>query len=108
MPMTVVRRRRGVFPRLRKRMRNSFLFVPFAGLLIGWVLATVVIRADSLIHDLDARWSGVAGPAGGGRPHHGGDPVARGVRPPAGPAGDRLNPGPRKPSRNATFPWSSA
>ncbi|KJY39042.1 DUF2254 domain-containing protein [Streptomyces katrae] len=59
MPMTVVRRRRGVFPRLRKRMRNSFLFVPFAGLLIGWVLAAVVVRADSLIHDLDARWTGV-------------------------------------------------
>lgn len=59
MPMTVVRRRRGVLPRLRKRMRNSFLFVPFAGLLIGWVLATVVVRADSFIHDLDARWTGV-------------------------------------------------
>ncbi|MFF2191779.1 DUF2254 domain-containing protein [Streptomyces sp. NPDC058157] len=59
MPMTVVRRRRGVLPRLRKRMRNSFLFVPFAGLLIGWVLATVVVRADAFIHDLDARWTDV-------------------------------------------------
>ncbi|MEW1637045.1 DUF2254 domain-containing protein [Streptomyces sp. NPDC093801] len=57
MPMTVVRRRRGVFPRLRKRMRNSFLLVPFAGLLIGWVLATLVVQADAFIHDLDARWA---------------------------------------------------
>lgn len=59
MPMTVVRRSRGMFPKLRKRMRNSFLFVPFAGLLIGWLLATVVVQADQLIHDLDARWAGV-------------------------------------------------
>ncbi|MFH7597835.1 DUF2254 domain-containing protein [Streptomyces racemochromogenes] len=55
MPMTVVRRRRGVFPRLRTRMRNSFLFVPFAGLLTGWTLASLAVRADSFVHDLDGR-----------------------------------------------------
>ncbi|MEW2413118.1 DUF2254 domain-containing protein [Streptomyces sp. NPDC046866] len=59
MAMTVVRRSRGPFPMLRKRMRNSFLFVPFAGLLLGWLLATAVVQTDTLIHDLDARWTAV-------------------------------------------------
>ncbi|MEV6956951.1 DUF2254 domain-containing protein [Streptomyces sp. NPDC051183] len=59
MAMTVVRRDRGLFPKLRKRMRNSFLFVPFTGLLLGWFLATGVVQADTFIHDLDARWSDV-------------------------------------------------
>ncbi|MCX5193255.1 DUF2254 domain-containing protein [Streptomyces sp. NBC_00249] len=59
MAMTVVRRDRGLFPRLRKRMRNSFLFVPLTGLVVGWLLATVVVQADTFIHDLDARWESV-------------------------------------------------
>ncbi|MEU6868086.1 DUF2254 domain-containing protein [Streptomyces sp. NPDC046876] len=59
MAMTVVRRSRGPFPTLRKRMRNSFLFVPFTGLLLGWLLATAVVQTDTFIHDLDARWTAV-------------------------------------------------
>ncbi|MFE9256606.1 DUF2254 domain-containing protein [Streptomyces sp. NPDC006879] len=56
---SVDRRARGPFPRLRKQLRNSFLFIPFTGLACGWFLATAVVQLDTFIHELDTRWENV-------------------------------------------------
>ncbi|MFE4632539.1 DUF2254 domain-containing protein [Streptomyces sp. NPDC056773] len=46
-------------PRLRKRLRSSFLFAPTLGLVCGWLLATGALAADTAIFDLDERLADV-------------------------------------------------
>lgn len=51
--------KRRPLPRLRKRLRNSFLFAPTLGLVCGWLLATGALAADTAIYDLDERLADV-------------------------------------------------
>ncbi|MBB1245281.1 DUF2254 domain-containing protein [Streptomyces durbertensis] len=53
------RRRTGALSRLRKRVRESFLVVPFLGIAAGWTLATGAVVADELIHELGERLEGL-------------------------------------------------
>ncbi|OII60951.1 hypothetical protein BJP40_08885 [Streptomyces sp. CC53] len=54
-----LRRRRGRCPRLRKRLRESFLIVPLLGIAVGWVTASLAVWTDELIYELNARWGSV-------------------------------------------------
>ncbi|WP_327351292.1 DUF2254 domain-containing protein [Streptomyces sp. NBC_01304] len=54
-----LRRRRVIIPRLRKKLRSSFLVVPFLGIACGWFLASGAVWVDEFIHDLDLRWDDV-------------------------------------------------
>lgn len=53
------RLKRRILARLRKRLRESFLIVPLAGLVGGWLLASGAIQLDTLLYELDDRWQDV-------------------------------------------------